>query len=49
MSQQERVGEDAKIPEKGESVELDKINTVTPTKEQLITITELAIDNKETL
>lgn len=47
MSQQENPGEDAKIPAKGELVELDKINTIKPTKEQLTTITKTAVENKK--
>lgn len=47
MSRQATAGIDAKIPEKGESVELEAVNTVKPTKEQLITITKTAIENKK--
>ena len=46
MSKQEKPGEDAKIPEKGELVELEEVNTVKPTKEQLTTITKTAVENK---
>ena len=48
MSKQERLGEDARIPEKGELVELEAVNTVKPTKEQLTTITKTAVNNKRT-
>ena len=47
MSKQEKPGEDAKIPEKGEFVELAEVNAVKPTKEQLTTITKTAVENKK--
>lgn len=47
MTEQAKPGEDAKLPEKGETVELSKINATKPTKKELREITDQVITDKK--